>query len=118
MDTLTTLLGTRPGVFLGLTVILVGGAAVLAGRAIGGNWKPVWQVVAACVGLAAADRFLNYALFEGELLSLWGFLVHFLVLLVFGVISWRITLVSRFVDQYPWKYARTSPFSYQEISGG
>ena len=72
MDTLTALLGTTPAVFIGLTVVLVGGAAILTGRAIGGNWKPAWQVVAAGFGLALADRFLVYALFEGELLSVVG----------------------------------------------
>ena len=45
MDTLTALLGTTPAIFIGLTVVLVGGAAILTGRAIGGNWKPAWQVV-------------------------------------------------------------------------
>lgn len=118
MDGLHALLGTSPRVFLGLTVILVGGAAVLAGRAIGNNWKPAWMVVAACFGLALADRFLTYALFGGELLHLTGFLVHFLVLAVMGLISWRVARVSRFVNQYPWKYTRTSPFSYREVTSG
>jgi hypothetical protein len=116
MQALAALLGTTPAVFLGLTVILAGGAAVLAGRAIGGNWKPAWQVVGACFGLALFDRFLTYALFQGELLSLAGLIVHFLVITAFGLISWRIALVSKFVNQYPWRYARTSPFSYAEIN--
>lgn len=118
MSTAATFLGTTPGVFIGLTVILVGGAAILTGRAVGGNWKPAWQVVAACFGLALFDRFLTYALFEGELLNLWGLIVHFLVLTAMGLVSWRIALVSKFVNQYPWKYARTSPFSYAPITGG
>ena len=50
MGSLTALLGTTPGIFIGLTIILVGGAAVLTGRAVASNWKPAWQVVAACVG--------------------------------------------------------------------
>ena len=47
-------------------------------RAWPSNWKPAWQVVAACFGLALADRFLIYALFGGELLSLSGFIIDFL----------------------------------------
>jgi hypothetical protein len=115
---LTTLLGASPAVFLGLTVILMGGAAILTGRAVGGNWKPAWQVVAACVGLALVDRFLIYALFDGRLLDPWGLVVHFAVLAVLGLISWRIALVSKFVRQYPWRYERTSPFSYAETRPG
>lgn len=118
METLTSLLGTTPAIFLGLTVILVGGAAVLTGRAIGGNWKPAWQVVAACFGLALADRFLIYALFQGTLVAPWGILVHFLVLAALGLASWRIARVSKMVGQYPWRYERTSPFAYAEVKSG
>jgi vacuolar-type H+-ATPase subunit I/STV1 len=115
---LTALLGTSPAVFLGLTLVLVGGAAILTGRAVGGNWKPAWQVVAACFGLALADRFLTFALFQGELLSLGGLIVSFAVLTAMGLASWRIATVSKLVGQYPWRYRRTSPFAYSEVSGG
>ncbi len=112
---LAALLGATPTVFLGLTVVLVGGAAMLAGRAIGDNWKPAWQVVAAAFGLALADRFLVYALFGGDLLSVWGLLVHFLVIAAMGLVAWRVARVSRFVNQYPWRYQRRSPFAYAEV---
>ena len=75
MELLTALLGTTPAIFIGLTVVLVGGAAILTGRAVASNWKPAWQVVASCFGLALADRFLTYALFQGELVNLWGIIV-------------------------------------------
>ncbi|MDX6751492.1 hypothetical protein SH611_16925 [Geminicoccaceae bacterium 1502E] len=108
------LLGSSTGVFIGLTLVIVGGAAMLAGRAIAGNWKPAWQVVAAAFGLALADRFLVYALFEGPLLHLPGFLVAFAVLAGLGLLAWRITLVTRMVRQYPWRYRRTSLVAYEE----
>lgn len=107
-------LGASPGVFVGLTVVLAGGAAIMAGRAIADNWKPAWIVAAAALGLALADRFLVFALFGGELLSLWGFFLHFAVLAAMGLASWRVTRVGRMVAQYPWRYERTSPFSYRE----
>jgi ABC-type uncharacterized transport system permease subunit len=115
---LAALLGASPTVFVGLTVVLVGGAAILAGRAVAGNWKPAWHVVAACFGLTVADRFLIYALFEGNLLSAWGFLLHFAVLLALGLASWQIARVSKMVGQYPWRYQRTSPFAYAEMKDG
>lgn len=112
------LLGTSPAVFVGLTLLVMGLPAVLAGRALGDNWRPASQVVAACFGLALADRFLVYALFEGPLLHLPGFLVAFAVLLAYGLVSWRVTRVQRIVQQYPWKYRKSSPFSYVELEPG
>ncbi|MEK0083711.1 DUF6867 family protein [Benzoatithermus flavus] len=115
---LATLLGAPPAVFVGLTLILIGGAAVLTGRAIGGNWKPAWQVVAAGIGLAIIDRFLIFALFEGTLLSLWGFVLHYALFVALGLVAWRIARVSKFVRQYPWRYQRTSLLSYEETARG
>ncbi|HFD15126.1 MAG TPA: hypothetical protein ENJ38_02340 [Rhodospirillales bacterium] len=109
------LLGTSPAVFIGLTVVLVGGCTILAGRAMAANWRGPWQVVGAAFGLTLADRFLVYALFDGELLSPTGFLIDFVVLTVLGLVSYRITRVERMVRQYPWKYRKRSPFAYVEI---
>ena len=118
MDTLNALLGTTPAIFLGLTVVLVGGAAILTGRAVAGNWKPAWHVVLACFGLALGDRFLIFALFQGELVELWGILIHFLVLAAMGLIAWQTARVSKLVGQYPWRYRRTSPFGYAVMNDG
>jgi hypothetical protein len=107
-------LGTNLATFIGLTIILVGGAALLAGRAIADNWKPAWQVLAATLGLAFADRFLTWALFGGELLNLPGFLAHYLVLAAMGLFAWRITRVGKLCRQYPWRYERRSLFTYGE----
>jgi hypothetical protein len=115
---LTGFLGSSPAIFIGLTVVLVGSAAILTGRAVGGNWKPAWHVVAACFGLALADRFLTYALFQGELVNFWGLVVNFVVLTAMGLASWRIALVGKLVGQYPWRYRRTSPFAYTETGPG
>jgi hypothetical protein len=112
-----SLLGTSLGVFIGLTVVIIGGAAIMTGRALADGWKPAWQVVAACFGLALADRFLVYALFEGELLSLSGFIIDFLVITALALIAHRLTLVHKMVAQYPWRYERQSLWTYREKSG-
>jgi hypothetical protein len=114
---MTAILGASPGVFIGLTVIIAGGAAIMTGRALADGWKPAWEVVAASFGLAFADRFLVYALFGGELLSLYGFVVHFGVLVALALLAWRITAVRKMVNQYPWRYERTSLFAYRAKSG-
>lgn len=109
-----SLLGTTLGVFIGLTVIIAGGAGVMTGRAQADGWKPVWEVVLASFGLALANRFLVYALFDGELLSLSGLVIDFLVITALALLAYRVTLVHKMVTQYPWRYERASLFSYRE----
>ena len=46
------------GVFLLVTIMLGGGAAALAGRAIAATWRPWWQVVAYSLILGGAVRFI------------------------------------------------------------
>jgi hypothetical protein len=111
------LLGTSLGVFIGLTVILIGGAAIMTGRALADGWKSPLQVVFACFGLALADRFLTYALFGGELLHLSGVLIHFAVITAMALIAHRLTVVHKMVSQYPWRYERESLFTYREKAG-
>ena len=111
------LLGTSFGVFIGLTVIITGGAAIMTGRALADGWKSPAQVVLACVGLALANRFLVYALFGGELLSFSGFLVNFVVITALALLAHRITAVRKMVTQYPWRYERVSLFAYREKAG-
>jgi branched-chain amino acid transport system ATP-binding protein len=112
-----SLLGTSPGVFIVLTGVIAGGAAIMTGRALADGWKPAWQVVFTCFGLALADRFLIYALFQGELLNLTGFLIGFLAITALGLLAWRVTLVHKLVNQYPWRYERASLFAYRERPG-
>jgi hypothetical protein len=109
-----TLVGTSLGVFIGLTVILIGGAAVMTGRALADGWKSPLQVVFACFGLALANRFLVYALFGGELLHLTGFLIDFAVITAMALMAHRLTVVHKMVSQYPWRYERESLWRYRE----
>ena len=112
-----SLLGTSFGVFIGLTVIIIGGAAVMTGRALADGWRSPVQMVFACFGLALADRFLIYALFGGELLHLSGFLIDFAVITAMALVAHRLTVVHKMVAQYPWRYERESLWTYREKSG-
>jgi hypothetical protein len=111
------LLGTSLGVFVALTGVIAGGAAIMTGAALADGWKPAWQVVFACFGLALADRFLVFALFQGELLSLSGFLIDFAVIALLALLAYRVTMVRKMVTQYPWRYERVSVFAYRERPG-
>lgn len=109
------ILGTSLPVFLILTVIIMGGAAYLTGQAVAATWRPYWQVLLYAVLLGLTDRFLTYALFEGELLSLSGFVVDTAVLSAISLFAFRVTRVGKMVSQYPWLYARDGLMSYREI---
>ncbi|SNB62062.1 hypothetical protein SAMN07250955_10326 [Arboricoccus pini] len=109
------LLGSSVPVFIGLTLILMGAAAFMAGRSIAYQWRPFWLVAPAAFGLALADRFLTYALFNGPLLHPPGLLLQFVILLLFAALGWRLTRVAKLCGQYPWRYARSGPWSYQRL---
>ena len=90
------------GVFILVTVILGGGAAALAGRAIAMTWRPWWQVVAYSLILGTAVRFFHYALFGGTLLSAHYYLVDSAVCLAFGLTGFRAARAAQMVSQYRW----------------
>lgn len=101
------------GVFLLVTVLLGGGAAWLAGRAIAATWRPWWQVAFYALILALVVRFLHFALFEATLLSAHYYLVDLGVCLAFGFLGFRTTRASQMVTQYRWINARAGAFSWR-----
>ncbi len=111
------ILGASVPVFIGLTIFIIGGAAYLTGQAIASTWRPPWQVVAYCVLLAFADRFLTWGLFDGPGLTLSGYLVDLVVLVAIGLFAFRVTRVSKVVNQYPWLYERAGLLRYRERPG-
>jgi hypothetical protein len=90
------------GVFLLVTIVLGGGGAALAGRAIALTWRPWWQIVAYMLLLAWAVRFIHYALFGGTLLSLHYYVVDSVVCLGLGFIGFRTARVAQMITQYRW----------------
>ena len=101
-------------VFLVLTVVIGGGAAFLAGRGLAWSWKPFWRVYFYMALLAAAVRFFHYALFDGNLLSLYYYLVTYAVMLAAGVLGFRAMRTTQMVTQYRWLYERTSPLTWRD----
>jgi GR25 family glycosyltransferase involved in LPS biosynthesis len=101
------------GVFLLVTVVLGGGAAVLAGRAVALTWRPWWQVVAYTLMLAAAVRFIHFALFQGTLLSPHYYAVDGVVCMAFGFAGFQAARARRMVAQYPWINASDRPLRWR-----
>ena len=109
-----SLIDAPVAVFIGVTLVLFGGASWLTGQALAGTWRPVWQAFIYGPLLAAVDRFLIYALFEGDLASLPAFLFHGALLLAIMLLAYRMTRARRMVSQYPWLYERAGPFTWRE----
>ncbi len=107
-------LGTTWTVYLLITVIIIGFAAYMTGQALAKTWRPVWQVFVYCILLGFADRFLVFALFEGQLLSISGYLFDTLTLTVMAFFSYRYSMTRTMADQYPWLYERVGFFALRK----
>jgi hypothetical protein len=108
------LLGTSWSVFVGLTVVLGGGISFMMGQAISRSWLPAWQVVAYSLLLAVTTRFFIYALFDGRMLLLSGYVIDAIVLMGLALLAFRLTRVQMMVTQYPWLYERAGPLAYRD----
>jgi hypothetical protein len=88
------------GPFLLVTVVLGGGAAWQAGRAIAQTWRPLWQGVLYMFMLGAAVRFIHFALFNGTLLSLPAYGLDTAVAIGCAALGFRITRARQMARQY------------------
>lgn len=91
-------------VFVGLTVLLGGGAAFASGRALAQTWRPVLLLPAYMLLLAAAVRFCHFALFDEPLFDLPRFLADVAVEVLIAAAGYRLTRVRQMQAQYPWIY--------------
>jgi len=101
------------GVFLLLTVLMGGGAAWLAGRAIAATWRHWWHLVLYMAVLSLAVRFLHYALFDTKFLSLHYYLVDYTVCLAFGLLGFHSMRVTQMVTRYGWINERAGTFQWR-----
>ncbi len=107
------MIGATLPVFIGLTVVLMGGAGWLMGQAMARGWRPPWQVGGYGLLLGLADRFLTFSLFDGVLLTPLGYAVDTAVIIALAMVGYRITLAAKMVTQYPWLYRRAGPFGWR-----
>ena len=102
-------------VFFFVTILLGGGTSIMIGRAVAATWRPFWQVIAYCLLLSFVDRFIIYALFQGELLSLQGFITDSIVLITIGLLAYRLKLIRQMITQYPWLYERSGLIALRKL---
>ena len=86
----------------------------MTGRALAVAWKPLWQGLPYGLLLGVGARFVTYALFRGELLSLPGYLLSTAVILLVLLIAFGLYRTRQMVQQYPWLYERRWFFAWRE----
>ncbi len=104
-------------VFIGITVIFMGGCAFMTGQAVANDWRPARLAALYALGLALAGRFLAHALFAVPYWSATGLAADVAVLEIITLAAHRLTTARRMTGQYPWLYERTGPFSWRERGG-
>ena len=104
------------GLFLLVTVAMGGWAGWMAARGLARAWRPFWQCVPALLAVAAAVRFIHFALFGGTLSSAHYSLVDACVVLAIGAVGFRATRARQMTTQYAWLYERAGPLSWRDRS--
>jgi len=100
-------------VFAFANILLGGGAAFLAGRAIASTWQPWWRVALYMALLGVAVRFIHFALFGSRFWSPHYYLVDATVCLLFGLLGFRLMRVRQMVGQYRWINRRSGFFAWR-----
>ena len=101
-------------IFVILTCILGGGAAFAAGRALALGWRPYALLFVYMLIFTCGIRFLHFALFQNELLSLKYYISHGLVIELLALLGFRMTMARQMVEKYPFAYERSGLFDWKE----
>jgi hypothetical protein len=94
-------------------LVLCMAAAWMSGRSIASDWKPLWNLALGVIGLGFGARFLHYALYEAQFLSLGRFLLDTALLGVVAYIGYLFTRTNQMTRQYHWLYEKASPISWK-----
>jgi hypothetical protein len=99
--------------FIIVTLVLGCSAAMMTGRATAIGWDPAWRAVVWMIPLAAAVRFIHFALFHGTLLSPHFYLVDFIILSGAALLGHRLTRVRQMTRRYAWAVEPEGSFSWR-----
>jgi hypothetical protein len=105
------LLGGTLASFLGLSLVLFGAASWMMGEALATTWRSPRQTLPYAGLLAATERFLDFALFDGQLGSLTGLVACWLILSALSQAGFRFRRATQLAAQYPWIFERSGLFS-------
>jgi hypothetical protein len=101
-------------VFLALTLILGGAAAIATGRAIAQTWRPIWHLAPYMLILSVAVQFLHYALFGEKLLSVQYYLVTVVITVIGAGLGYFRMRTLQMSTQYSWAFDRKGLLGWSE----
>ena len=100
------------GAFIFFTIVLGTLGGIATGRAFASGWKTLVTMPLALLALAAAVRFLHYALAGEDLTSLQYYVVSLAFVTLGGVYGYRSKRTEQMCRQYPWLFAKSSPLNW------
>ena len=98
--------------FVFVTICLAGGAAYLTGRAVARSWQGWLKLFGYMLLLAAATRFIHFALFSGTLLSVYYYVIDLIVITAIAFLGMRITRARQMATQYSFEYERSGTLNW------
>jgi hypothetical protein len=96
-----------------VTLVLGGGCALLAGRAIALTWRGIGIAAIAMVPLGLAVRFVHFALFNEILLQPRTYIIETAILIAVSCLSFQRTRAQQMVRQYYWLYEPNGPLGWR-----
>jgi hypothetical protein len=100
--------------FLLVTFVMGGWGAWMTGRAMASTWQAYPVLVGYLALLAAAVRFIHFALFDGTLLSMQFYVVDLVVVQIIGAIGYRMMRVDQMTAKYRWLYLPNGPMFWKD----
>jgi hypothetical protein len=94
--------------------VLVGPASFASGHAVAIAWRRWNRIVFYTALLSAGLRFLDFALADGELWSVGGFVLGWVVQFTIAAFAFRLTRTRQMTRQYPWLYRRKGLLGWEE----
>ncbi len=94
-------------------VLLCMAAAWMIGKSTSTDWKGLPVLVGYVLVLGLGARFLHFALYQAQFVSLSRYLVDTAVLLAVGFLGYRFTRTNQMTRQYHWLYEKASPFTWR-----
>jgi branched-chain amino acid transport system ATP-binding protein len=110
-----SILGATAGQFIFFTAIVFGAGAYMMGRSLAETWRPMPQCLPYGLLLGIANRLFGNFFFAHDVLSVSGFAVGTVFLVLVALFAYRTTQARKMVAQYPWLYRRAGLMGWREI---
>ncbi len=89
-------------------------AAWMIGKSVATDWNGMTHLFGFVLILGLGVRFLHFALYQAQFISLSRYIVDTLVLAVVAYVGYRYTRTNQMTTQYHWLYEKLSPLSFRE----